>query len=181
MPLGFAQFTTVQMWQRRVDCISHLLPRCRAILIPSSETLKVRSDEDIHGFPCSAGEETPSHLSHMRFPIQWPQVPAVSVLSLLTVKGCCSAEVVELYVPGTLKRLLSNSAHVINCSSFDSFAPTSCGQGLSEEKQPQNMLSPAEKSQGETLLLLCLHLSLLLFGKNISRERQSDEKLNCCT
>jgi len=56
----------------------------------------------------------------------------------------------QLYVSGTLNELLANSVCVMNYSSFDSF-----------------WLSPAEKAQGGTLLMLCLHLPVLLFGKTL--------------
>lgn len=69
MSLSSAQNMMVQTPQTRVDCISHLLSRCLAILIAPSERL--RSDVIKTFMSCSAGEETPSHLSHVKIPVQF--------------------------------------------------------------------------------------------------------------
>lgn len=71
---------------------------------------KVRCDEDSHGFPCNAGEESPSHLSHMKFPVQFPR--SQRVLYSVVVKGCCSHRVIKSFAPGTLTGLLTNFVHL---------------------------------------------------------------------
>lgn len=79
---------------------------------PFRET-KVRCDEDIHGFACSAAEEMPSHLSHMKFPVQFPPSQcAGSERPLLSDgEGLLLTQVIQSCVPGTLTRLLTNCVH----------------------------------------------------------------------
>lgn len=129
---------------------------------------KVRCDEDIHGFACSAGEETPSHLSHMKFPVRFPRSQcACRVLYSVVVKGCYSHKVIKSYVPGTLNGLLTNCVHAKNYCSFASLwlsthlCPLILCKRLSQDKQSQDVLSPAEKSQGDMLLMLHLYLPVL--------------------
>lgn len=103
---------------------------------PFGET-KVRCDEDIHGFACSAGEETPSHLSHMKFPVRFPRSQcACSVLYSVVVKGCYSHRVIKSYVPGTLNGPLTNcvymqktTAVLLACGLALTSVPSSCVKG----------------------------------------------------
>lgn len=135
---------------------------------PFRET-KVRCDEDIHGFACTAGEEIPSHLTHMKFPVQFPRSQCAGsecpLLSggewLLLTQGdkvTCGWD-------------LDWAAHKLcSCKKSTPFLPA-CGLAhtsvlilcmrLSQDNQSQDMLSPAEKAQGDTLLILHLYLPLL--------------------
>lgn len=108
-----------------MDCISHLSSRCLAILIPSSERLRSDLIKTSVAFACSAGEGTPSHLSHVKFPAQLPCAQCTgSECPWWRLKGCHSHGVIKPYAPGTSNGLLTNSVHVIKYCSFGSLWPS---------------------------------------------------------
>lgn len=169
MSLSSAQKMMVQTQQTRVDCISHLLSRCLAILIAPSERL--RSDVIKTSMSCSAGEETPSHLSHVKIPVQFTcsqcsgsECPflAGGERLLLTQgdKVMCAQDLDwAAHRLSTCKKLLQFCWPVAQHTSLYS----SCVQGCL--KQSQDMLSPAEKAQGNALLMLDLCLPVLSLMK----------------
>lgn len=95
--------------RQRVDCISHLLSRCLAILIAPSERLRSKKMKTSMPLPVVLVGK-PHLICHTWNSLSNFHVPCV--LYPVVVKGCCSHRVIKSYVPGTLTVLLTNCVHV---------------------------------------------------------------------